>query len=81
MRSSRSSRFQSTLRTGRCTGPAARLAHGGAAIWCSICGRPLRQGEDFGQWRLRVVRPSPRYGFEFRPICPAHYHPDGSSRH
>jgi hypothetical protein len=30
---------------------------------------------------FRAVRPSPRYYFEFCPICPAHYHPDGSSRH
>jgi hypothetical protein len=54
-------------------GPAAPFADEMDEIWCWICGRPLRAGEEFGRWRLQAVRPSPRYGYELRAICPSHY--------
>jgi hypothetical protein len=42
-------------------------------VECSICGRPLHRGEDFGAWRLRASRPSPRYAWRIWTVCPAHY--------
>lgn len=63
---------------GRAVGPLRRLASKEPSIYCWICGRPLRQGEDFGLWRLRAVLISSRYIFEFRCICPAHYR-DGAT--
>ena len=33
----------------------------------------LRDGEDFGQWRIRVWQPSSLRIYVFRPICPAHF--------
>lgn len=58
---------------GRCSGPALRLLHEQAEIYCWRCGRPLEPDEDFGQWRLRVVRRGDRTIYEFRTICPLHY--------
>jgi hypothetical protein len=61
------------VKGGRYLGPAGYVAARRITTWCWICGRPVRDGEDFGRWRLRAVRPSPRYGFEVRAICPLHY--------
>lgn len=60
---------------GAVTGLAATLAAADGTIWCALCGRPLRPGEDFGPWRLRAVLPSPAYCYEIRAICPEHYEP------
>ena len=58
-------------------GPMGRLGQiPEGSIWCMICGRPLRHGEDFGPWRIRVFQRSSRYLFELRAICPAHYGDD-----
>lgn len=69
------------IRRGAASGPAAPLAAQDGTIWCYLCGRPLRPGEDFGQWRLRAVLPSPRYYYEIRAICPVHYPPAQARRH
>jgi hypothetical protein len=58
---------------GRAVGPAQRLAGQEPSIYCFICGRPLRQGEDFGPWRHRAVRTSSLWHFEFRSTCPDHH--------
>lgn len=57
----------------RAVGPVRRLAHKEPYIYCWVCGRPLGQGEDFGPWRVRAVRPSSLWHFEIRPVCPDHY--------
>jgi len=63
------------IRHGRCAGPLGRrLAE--KLITCWVCGRPLAAGEDFGQWRIRAVRPSALWDAEVRCICPDHYAPD-----
>jgi hypothetical protein len=59
--------------SGRIVRATVPLAEEAGEISCWICGRPLQPDEDFGQWRLRVVRPSPRYRFAFQAICPSHY--------
>ena len=38
-------------------------------------GRPLREGEDFGQWRLQAFQQSGQYVFTIHTICPLHYAP------
>ena len=61
-------------------GRLGRIPEG--TIWCMICGRPLRPGEDFARWRIRVLQRSSLYLFDLRAICPSHYgdDPDGHGR-
>ena len=66
---------RSSFPRGSAWGRATRVTRTEGFLHCHICGRPLRAGEDFGQWRLQAFRESQSYLHTIHTICPLHYRP------